>query len=95
LSEARYNEGKIQIEDGDLLMIYTDGALETRNLRNEEFGEKRFLKILKENHMKGASATCTSILTALREFSKRNHQDDITLLALYAQEATNSLKEQR
>ncbi len=88
--EARYNQGGVQLEDGDLLLIYTDGALEIRNLQNEEFGEERFLKILKENHISGASAVCNRILSAVSEFSKGNRQDDLTLLALYAQEPGSS-----
>jgi hypothetical protein len=87
--DGRYNQGKIQLEGGDFLLICTDGALETRNLKNEEFGEERFLKLLKENHLSGASTACDRILMAVSEFSKGNHQDDLTLLALSAQETNN------
>jgi hypothetical protein len=87
--EARYEQGRVQLEDGDLLLIYTDGALETRNSQNEEFGEERFLKLLKENHLSGASMACDRILRAVSDFSKGNHQDDLTLLALSAQETDN------
>jgi hypothetical protein len=85
--EARYDQGRVRLEDGDLLMIYTDGALETRNRQDEEFGEERFLKLLEENHLSGARAACNRILAALSEFGKGDYQDDLTLLALYAQEA--------
>jgi serine phosphatase RsbU (regulator of sigma subunit) len=89
-SEARYDQGKIRLEDGDLLLIYTDGALETRNLQNEEFGEERFLKLLQENHLNGARTACDRILRAVSEFSKGNRRDDLTLLVLYAGETGSS-----
>jgi hypothetical protein len=88
--EARYDQGRVQLEDGDFLLIFTDGVLETRNLQDEEFGEERFLKILQENHKSGASAACNRILRAVSEFSNGNRQDDLTLLALYARETGTS-----
>jgi sigma-B regulation protein RsbU (phosphoserine phosphatase) len=88
--EARYDQGIIRLEDGDLLIIYTDGVLETRNPQDEEFGEERFLGLLQENHLNGARMACDKILEALSEFGKGNRQDDLTLLALYAGETGSS-----
>jgi hypothetical protein len=87
--DGRYNQGIIRLEEGDLLLIFTDGAIETRNLQNEEFGQERFVRLLQENHLSGARMTCDRIVRRLYDFTKGNLQDDLTLLALYTQETKN------
>jgi hypothetical protein len=88
--DGGYGQGSIRLEDGDLLLIFTDGAIEARNLQNEEFGEERFVKLLQENHLTGAKTACNRILQALSDFTKGNLQDDLTLLALYTQESNSN-----
>jgi sigma-B regulation protein RsbU (phosphoserine phosphatase) len=88
-SDGRYDQGNIRLEEGDLLLIFTDGAIETRNLQNEEFGQERFVSLLQENHLSGARVACDRILRRLYDFTKGNLQDDLTLLAIYTQETTN------
>jgi hypothetical protein len=86
-ADGGYEQGNIRLKDGDLLLIFTDGAIETRNLQNEEFGEERFVRLIQENHLSGARVACDRILRGLSDFTKGNLQDDLTLLALYTQEA--------
>ena len=84
LPDSCYDQGITYLNQGDLLLIYTDGVLEVSNMQNEQFGENRVLNILKENHKRGAKAACNGILKAVSEFSKGNYQDDLALLALSA-----------
>jgi serine phosphatase RsbU (regulator of sigma subunit) len=79
---SHYDQGIAHLEEGDLLLIFTDGVIETHNTKKEEFGEDRFLDVLLKHHRSGARATCTGILNAVSEFSKATYQDDLTLLAL-------------
>ena len=41
-----YQEGSIDLAPGDLLVIYSDGLVEARNARDEEFGAERLRLIL-------------------------------------------------
>ena len=42
-SEIAYGAGRVQLEPGDLLFIFTDGVVEAVNDRGEEFGEPRLV----------------------------------------------------
>jgi serine phosphatase RsbU (regulator of sigma subunit) len=88
-SDGTYDQGNTRLGDGDLLLIFTDGAIETRNLQNEEFGQERLVRLLQENHLSGARIACDRILRRLYDFTKGNLQDDLTLLALYTQGTRN------
>jgi hypothetical protein len=81
----RYYQGTASLDDGDLLILYTDGVLEVTDLHDEQFGEERFLGILKDHHRRGAKAVCDEILKAVSDFSRGNYQDDIALFALSVQ----------
>ena len=41
-----YQEGSIDLAPGDLLVTYSDGLVEARNARDEEFGAERLRLIL-------------------------------------------------
>lgn len=45
---ARYEEGKIDLQAGDVLTIFTDGVPEALNPADEEFGEERLKTPLRE-----------------------------------------------
>jgi len=77
-----YDQGRTRLGTEDLLAIYTDGVTEVSNARGEQFGEKRVLDILKENHRRGANASCNAVIDAVSEFSNGNYLDDIALLVV-------------
>jgi serine phosphatase RsbU (regulator of sigma subunit) len=64
---ADFSSQKIQLNSGDLIVIYTDGIVEARGENNEEFGEQRMGNFVQENKHK--------------EFT-RYVQDDMTLLVI-------------
>src|SRR5256886_8442014 len=41
LDDAAYVRGTVQLNAGDMLVVYSDGILESRNLAGEEFGYER------------------------------------------------------
>ncbi|MCB9358245.1 MAG: SpoIIE family protein phosphatase [Calditrichaeota bacterium] len=45
LESASYSVSRIQIEPGDLLIFYTDGVTESRDLSGEEFGVERLAEL--------------------------------------------------
>ncbi len=49
VSEAKYNEAPLDMEQGDTLIVFSDGITEARNSGGMFFGEGRLIKIFKEN----------------------------------------------
>jgi sigma-B regulation protein RsbU (phosphoserine phosphatase) len=74
--------GTFRLEPGDRVVLFTDGVTEAGNIEGEEFGEERLVRLLNENRGASAKEIEKKILDAASEFSRRNWQDDATLLIL-------------
>ncbi len=72
----------IQYEAGDMLVLYTDGIIEARNERGEEFGYKRFEKILEQNKTVGAKEMASKVVQAAKSFTHSDIEDDYTVLVI-------------
>jgi len=88
---AEYECGTVYFKAGDHLVLFTDGVVEARNKKGEEFGEERLRSLLQKN----ARATVSEILTrlggAVEEFSAGTPQhDDITMMVLGFQETESA-----
>jgi serine phosphatase RsbU (regulator of sigma subunit) len=70
---------EIQVDPGDLLAIFSDGVTEAM-LGEEEFGESRFLDILRETRRIPLEQIVTSVFTAVQQFSAGDQSDDLTLV---------------
>lgn len=78
----RIEEAEVQLEPGDMVLLYTDGAVEAVDSANEEYGRDRLIKRFTEK----AEASPTELLDTLSadidQFAKGIPQhDDITLVA--------------
>ena len=82
LPDYRWEYKEFELRKGDILFIYTDVVLETRNSRGEEFGEVRLMESLL------AAPNCPHQLIdhveqALLEFNEKGElMDDLTLAAI-------------
>lgn len=80
---AQFKAGKLQLEDGDEILLYTDGMTEAQNSSREFFGDQQLLKIFKKTKSSSARSAINKLLVAVEEFSGEEPQfDDITLLSL-------------
>lgn len=71
------------LKAGDLLVLYTDGIIDQRNLLGEDFGEERFYALLRETRNQTVSEIKGNIIRALAEFSQGvDAVDDTTVLIL-------------
>jgi len=78
-----YRMEKVNINPGEMLIIYTDGISESMNEKMEEFGEERLLKIVEENKEISASKLIYKIIGAANEHSGNTSQsDDMTLVVV-------------
>ncbi len=83
-----YNEDRIAVNPGDVLLLNSDGITEAMNQREEEFGEQRLIKIVQANLDKSAEQMIDCIIKEVLEYSKGIPQlDDMTLLVLKRQYA--------
>jgi sigma-B regulation protein RsbU (phosphoserine phosphatase) len=82
-TEIVYGVGRIQLELGDLLFIFTDGVAEAVNEKGEEFGEARIVPAILSMPSGTAAAVLNRVMTDVNTFVgyARQH-DDITALVL-------------
>jgi sigma-B regulation protein RsbU (phosphoserine phosphatase) len=73
--------GRSALNDGDILLIGTDGIWDTRNERSEKFGKQRLRAIVQRHRDQDAGAILQAIFNALEAFrGNAAQEDDITLV---------------
>lgn len=86
LSDREYfsktlEEFSIDLNDGDTIVLYTDGVTEAKNELLEDFGDKKFMQALQSFNNLGAEELCNKIVKEITTFSSGHEQyDDITLV---------------
>ncbi len=83
--EEVLEERTVNLDSGDVIMLYSDGITEAVNLRGEQFGEERLKRTFLSLASRGATAEemKDAILDRISEFTKGAPQsDDITLLII-------------
>ncbi len=82
-AEAEYDEGRVELEPGDRLLLFTDGLTEANSLAGEEFGEDRLIELAVQNRHLGAKALEEKVLGTAAAFSPK-FDDDVTLVVVAA-----------
>ena len=77
-----YGQNGLQIGRGDTLLLFTDGMVEACNQQEEEFGEKRLLKLTRELANHSALSIQNALLQAVSHHCGGQFQDDATLIVL-------------
>lgn len=78
---GEYREGWAELEAGDVLVIYSDGASESLNEAEEEFGEARMIEIVQKHRHRTAAGIRDRIDEALTKFvGNAETVDDLTLV---------------
>ena len=68
------------LEQGDTLVVFSDGASEAVNAANEEFGEERLAAIIDRPPQGSAADLLDTIVTAVMAHGGSQQFDDLTLL---------------
>jgi serine phosphatase RsbU (regulator of sigma subunit) len=76
-----YVSREIPLDQGDLLLLYTDGLAEAR-AGEQLFGEERVANALRRDPGQPADVLCKSLLEAAREFATEPMTDDVAILAV-------------
>ncbi|HSU65770.1 MAG TPA: SpoIIE family protein phosphatase [Tepidisphaeraceae bacterium] len=81
LSIAPYSEQQERLEEGDMLVVYSDGVTEATNEAYDEFGEDKLIEVLRKHRNEPAPNIVKAVTHALTEFAAGAPQaDDITLV---------------
>lgn len=81
---AEYSAIELPFDQGDWVMLYTDGVLEMNNANEEEFGIDRLKLFLEMNENRPAAKFLDATLAELSRWSAgREAEDDLTLLAIH------------
>lgn len=74
-------DSELQLEDGDLLVLYTDGVTEAKNDAGKMFDLERLVATVEAVKHKPTLLVRDNVLQAVRKFMAKQ-QDDITLLVV-------------
>ena len=78
-----YQSARIALDHGDIIFAFTDGATESVNIEEEEFGIERIKQIISDNSRNSSSEIVNSLFRELEKWSMGMSQfDDITLIAV-------------
>jgi PAS domain S-box-containing protein len=83
VENLEYKSRRVKISQGDIIVMFTDGVTESINSREEMFGEKRLIEIVRKNANLPSKVILDKILSGVKAFTGDMPQfDDITLLII-------------
>jgi phosphoserine phosphatase RsbU/P len=78
---SKYEESRLELRSGDLLVCYTDGISEPENEYGEMFGEERLIELVTKNAARDDAGIIESVMEAVRQWTGVPElSDDMTLL---------------
>jgi sigma-B regulation protein RsbU (phosphoserine phosphatase) len=81
--DAEYSIDEVQLKLGETAVLYTDGITESRNTKNDEFGEERLIGIMKKNIKLSAQDLMDKVKQETESFTRGTEQmDDQTVVVI-------------
>ena len=79
--EVAYEQETLRVEDGDLIVAYTDGLTECTDVNGEEFGEEQLIQLIRDNSNMPVEDMKRMIIERVLAWKSAEEQaDDITLI---------------
>jgi len=83
LDIGSWQDAALQLEPGDLLVLYTDGVSEAMNAKREQYGPERLVAAIQRNPQLPVGALIDAVKADIAAFTGGTPQrDDLTLLIL-------------
>ena len=83
-TDSNYTERQVKFNEGDKLLLFTDGVTEARNAWGEEFGEERLLECVRAYRGRNAAELRTIIHNEVTQFCSDSFDDDAALMVVIA-----------
>ena len=78
-NEGEYDDVKIELKQDDILFIYTDGLIESRNKEGEQFGVPR----IKEAILNSVTLNPEEeLIHKFTDFTENQYEDDVSMIAI-------------
>jgi len=79
----QYQKATIELKQGELLLLYTDGLVEAMDEKEEEFGEERLKQIVQDARDKSSADIESAIRRAVKKHTGgKQLDDDFTLIVI-------------
>jgi len=96
LFERTIDVERLQLQQDDLLLVYTDGVTEAMNAAREQYGEQRLIQCVREHSGKTAEEFIEALNRDVADFTAGFAQnDDITVVAIKEKMRPASLEIER
>ena len=83
LDDAKYSNSVVALEQGDILVLYTDGVTEQENEASEEFAIDRLKEVIKKSEADSAATVVAHVSEAVSDFAGVTEQaDDLTVVVV-------------
>lgn len=83
VSDATYKEQTVELSEGEVLVVYSDGVTEARNEVGDFFGEERLFKTFSQFAAKSAPEIGERLLAEVTRFiDKAKPHDDLSLVVM-------------
>jgi sigma-B regulation protein RsbU (phosphoserine phosphatase) len=79
--DSHYSESVVNLKSGEVLVLYTDGVVESRNAADEDFGLERLEQVARSVIDRRAHEMCQAISDAVQQHSSDalGQEDDLTI----------------
>lgn len=83
MNEFSYEEGAVELQPGDLIVMYSDGITEAMNAAEEQFTEKRVLEVLRACQHESPEHVLEQLTKAAKQHAGSTPQsDDMTVVVI-------------
>jgi sigma-B regulation protein RsbU (phosphoserine phosphatase) len=80
-ADSRYEQASTTLGPGDVLLVFSDGITEAPAANEEEFGEARLERVLRDRSALPAAELCNTIIAAVLAYQDGTpQQDDMTVV---------------
>lgn len=80
MADAPFRSAEIYYQQGDVLILYTDGIVEARNPAGDDFGEERLARFLDAHHHGSADEILSGLWTTVEHFTQGGERDDAAVM---------------
>ncbi|HED06023.1 MAG TPA: serine/threonine-protein phosphatase, partial [Ignavibacteria bacterium] len=82
-TQLPYESELLQLQENDVIILFTDGITEAKNINDNEFSDERLEKLANSLSSRSANGILVNIQNEIKNFTKGTLQsDDITLVVL-------------